>query len=192
MAARPGRGPSRPHRTEARRDGAPEFLGRERERERGAEHPVEAADLDHERLLADFDAAMEVALAETEHAFLVADGSWGERMRIALARLLDLAARYPDRARLCTLAVFEAGPAGLERRDVWLDRFAALCQMGYAGSGDELPRVMSPLAVGALFELIRSHAEENRLASLPDALATAVLVVTAPVLGRDAALALAA
>jgi len=194
MAARPGRGPSRPHRSEARRDGTPEFLGRERERERGAGHPVEAGDPDHARLLTDYEAAMEVALAETEHAFLVADGEWGERMRIALARLLELAARYPEQARLCTIDVFAAGQAGLERRDVWLDRFAVLCQSGYtaAGAADRQPRVLTPLAVGALFELIRSHAEENRLAKLPDALPTAVLVVTAPVLGRDAALALAA
>lgn len=193
MAARPGRGPARPHRSEARREGTSEFLGRERARERGDEHPVEAADLDHARLLADFDAAMEVALAETEHAFLIADGDWGERIRVALARLLDLAARFPAQARLCTVEVFGAGLAGLERRDVWLDRFVALCQSGYVVSGaDPQPRVVSPLAAGALFELIRSHAEENRLAALPAALPTAVLIVTAPVLGRDAALALAA
>jgi hypothetical protein len=48
------------------------------------------------------------------------------------------------------------------------------------------------MAAGALFELIRSHASENRLARLPDALPTALLVVLAPVVGRDAALALAA
>lgn len=193
MAARPGRGPARPHRSEARREGTPEFLGREHSRERGDEHPIEATDLDHARLLADVDGAMEVALAETEHAFLVADGDWGARMLSALARLLDLCSRHPEQTRLCTIRVFEAGTAGLERRDVWMDRFAALCQAGYAESGTGAqPRVISPLAVGALFELIRSHAEENRLAKLPAALPTAVLVVTAPVLGRDAALTLAA
>lgn len=194
MAARPGRGPARPHRSVARRDAAPEFLGRERERERGADHPVEAADLDHERLLADYDTAMDVALAEIEHAFLVADGDWAARMHVALARLLTLAARNPEQARLCTIRIFEAGPAGLERRDVWMRRFTALCQHGYSASGidDGPPRVVSPMAAGALFELIRAHASENRLAKLPDALPTATLIVLAPVLGREAALALAA
>jgi hypothetical protein len=194
MAARPGRGPARPHRSAARRDAAPEFLGRERERERGAGHPVEAADLDHERLLADYDAAMEVALAEIEHAFLVADGDWATRMHVALGRLLTLAARNPEQARLCTIRVFEAGQAGLARRDVWMRRFTGLCQHGYAASGtaDGPPPVVSPMAAGALFELIRSHASENRLDKLPEALPTASLIVLAPVLGRDAALALAA
>ena len=193
MAARPGRGPARPYRAEARRDGAPEFIGREPERERGAEHPVEAVDLDHGRLLADYDAAMEVAFAELEHAFLVADGEWPERMRIAIERLLTLASRNPEQARLCTVRVFEAGRAGLDRRDVWMARFSGLCQAGYAQAGvdDGPPRLIAPVAAGALFELIRSHVSENRLAKLPDALPTAVLIVLAPVLGRDAALALA-
>jgi hypothetical protein len=194
MAARPGRGPARPYRTEARRDGAPEFLGRERERERGADHPVEAPDPDFERLLADYDAAMEVAFAEIEHAFLVADGDWPERMRVALERLLTLAARNPEQARLCTIRVFEAGSAGLARRDVWMARFTGLCQAGYAQSGVDHgpPGLISPIAAGALFELIRAHASDGRLAELPQALPTAVLIVLAPVLGRDAALALAA
>jgi hypothetical protein len=194
MAARPGRGPARPYRAEARRDGALEFMGRELERERGADHPVEAPDPDHERMLADYDAAMGMAFAEIEHAFLVADGDWAARMRIALERLLTLAARNPEQARLCTIRVFEAGRAGLERRDVWMARFTGLCESGYAqaGAGDGPPRLISPIAAGALFELIRAHASENRLAQLPDALPTAVLVVLAPVLGRDAALALAA
>jgi hypothetical protein len=194
MAARPGRGPIRPYRSEARRDGAPELLGHERERERGADHPLEAPDPDHERLLADYDVAMELAFAEMEHEFLVADGDWAERMRLALERLLTLASRNPEQARLCTIRVFEAGQAGLERRDVWMARFAGLCQAGYAqsGAGEATPRLVPGIAAGALFELIRSHASDDRLAKLPDALPTAVLIVLAPVVGRDAALALAA
>jgi hypothetical protein len=195
MAARPGRGPERRHRTEARRDGAPELIGRERERERGADHPVEAPDPGHERLLADYDAAMGVAFAEVEHEFLVAEGDWAERMRAALDRLLGLAARNPEQTRLCTIRVFEAGPAGLRRRDVWMSRFTDLCRSGYAqasGGGEPPPGLVSPIAAGALFELIRSHASDDRLAKLPAALPTAVLVVLAPMLGRDAALALAA
>lgn len=194
MAARPGRGPARPNRAEARLEGSLEFIGRERERERGDEHPAEAPDLDHERLLTDYDAAMELAFAEIEHAFLVADGDWAERMRLALARLLTLASRNPEQARLCTIRVFEAGQAGLERRDVWMARFTGLCESGYAqsGRGGGPPRLTPPIAAGALFELIRAHASEDRLARLTEALPTAVLIVLAPVVGREAALALAA
>jgi hypothetical protein len=194
MAARPGRGPARPHRAEARRDGAPEFLGRERERERGADHPAEAPDVDHDLLLADYDAAMEIAFTEIEHAFLVAEGDWPQRMRVALERLLRLAAGNPEKARLCTIRVFEAGPAGLGRRDVWMARFTGLCEAGYAAAdgGEQPPRLISSIAAGSLFELIRVHASEGRLAKLPEALPTAVLILVAPVVGRDAALALAA
>ena len=155
MAARPGRGPVRPNRAEARLEGSLEFMGREWERERG---------------------------------------DWPERMRLALARLLTLAARNPEQTRLCTVRVFEAGQAGLERRDVWMARFTGLCDSGYAqsGRGDRPPRLISPIAAGALFELIRTHATEDRLEQLPEALPAAVLVVLAPVVGRDAALALTA
>jgi hypothetical protein len=137
---------------------------------------------------------MEMAFAEMEHAFLVADGDWPERMRLALERLLALAAGNPDQARLCTIQIFEAGPAGVARRDVWMARFAGLCQSGYAqaGEGLDMLRLTPPLAAGALFELIRAHASEGRLAKLPEALPTAVLIVLAPVLGREAALELAA
>ena len=194
MAARPGRRPTRPHRMEARRDGAPEFLGRDQPRERGAEHPAEAPDPGHLRLLADYDAAMEVAYAETEHAFLVAEGDWGERVRAALERLLTLAAREPEQTRLCTIRVFEAGPDGLRRRDAWMGRFTDLCRASYAETeaGAGRPALIPPVVAGALFELIRSHASDDRLAELPASLPTALVIVLAPVVGRDAALAAAA
>ncbi|NLT04733.1 MAG: hypothetical protein GXY03_00335 [Solirubrobacterales bacterium] len=192
MAARPGRGPARPHRKAARRDGTLEFMGRERERDRGEGHPAESPDLDHARLLADYDAAMEVALAEVEHAFLIADGDWAQRMGAAVARLLTLAARNHDQARLCTVGVFAAGPDGIARRDAWLRRFAALRDAGLAaGDGEESSRLGSAMATGALFELVRAHASDGRLDRLEDALPTALLVVLGPSIGRDAALRLA-
>lgn len=190
MAARPGRGPSRPNRTEARRDGDVERLGADPVRERGALHVAPEPDADHEQLLADYDAAMGVAFAEMEHAFLIGEGDWPERMRTALARLLDLASSHPDMARLCVVDVFEAGQAGLERRDSWMARFMGLCQAGYAQSGEgvEPSRLAPPISAGAIFELIRSHVTENRLDALPAALPTAVLIVLAPILGRNEAL----
>lgn len=194
MAARPGRGPVRPHRKEARRDGAPELIGRERPRERGADHSPEAPDLDHVRLLADYDATMGAIFGEVEQAFVDADGDWPARMRAALERLLTLAACNPEQTRLCTIGIFEAGPEGLEWRDAWMTHFTGLCQRGYAEAVDSAsqPRLMPSIAAGALFELIRAHASEGRLAKLPEALPTALLIVLAPVVGRDTALALAA
>jgi hypothetical protein len=193
MAARPGQGPARPNRAAARRDGDPEKLGTEFKRSRGVLHAAPDPE-GEDRLLADYDDAMEVAFAEMEHAFLISDGDWPQRMRTALERLLTLAARNPEQTRLCTIGVFEAGQDGLERCDVWMARFVGLCQSGYALSGGDAAtphRLAPPISAGAIFELIRSHASDDRLDQLPDALPTAILVVLAPVLGRDAALRLA-
>jgi hypothetical protein len=195
MAASPGRRPARPNRTSARRDGDTERLAPEPQRERGALHVVEAPpDLDRAQLLADYDAAMEMAFAEMEHAFLIADGEWPERMRAALARLLEVAATHQRHAELCTMRIFEAEQEGLDRRDVWMSRFMELCWAGYeqSGTAGAPTRLVAPIAAGAVFELIRSHAVEGRLAKLPDALPTATLIVLSPILGRDEALAFTA
>ncbi len=194
MAAQPGRRPSRPDRAAARRDGDRERLGQELERGRGALHVAPGpGEEEHDRLLADYDAAMEVAFAEMEHAFLIGDGDWPARMRAALGRLLGLASANPDQARLCTVGVFEAGQDGVDRRDRWMARFIGLCRAGYAQSGErEAPsRLVPAVAAGAVFELIRSHVSENTLDRLPDSLPTAALIVLAPVLGRDEALRIA-
>ena len=68
-------------------------------------------------------------------------------------------------------------------------RFMRLCEAGYSQSGLPLPTNLMPQVIaGAVFELIRSHASDDRLERLPDALPTALLIVLAPILGRDQAL----
>ncbi len=188
MAARPGREPARPNRSAARLEGDRERLGTEWARERGVLHV--APDEDRERLLAEYDAAMETALEQMEQAFLDTPGDWAARMRAALTQLLGLAAANPEQARMCTIGVFDAGQAGVEHRDVWMSRFMGLCQAGYSQSGiPGVPtRLIPSIAAGAIFELIRSHVTDDRLAQLPQALPTAVLIVLAPILGRDEAL----
>ena len=69
-------------------------------------------------------------------------------------------------------------------------RFMRLCELGYARAEPAGPsmRLAPQVVAGAVFELIRSHVVENRLERLPEALPTAVLIVLAPVVGRDEAL----
>jgi hypothetical protein len=68
-------------------------------------------------------------------------------------------------------------------------RFQRLCEAGYSESGVPIPsRLMPQIAAGAVFELIRSHADERRLDVLPDALPTADLIVLSPIVGREEAL----
>jgi hypothetical protein len=189
MAARPGRRPARPNRVAARLEGDREQLG-EWARRRGELRAVEEPDLDHEWLLATYDGAMAYALGEMEQTFLDTPGEWSERMRAALERLLALAAANPEPAHLCTIGIFDAGARGLARRDHWIGRFMELCRAGYEQSdtAGAPSRLIPPVAAGAVFELIRSHVAENRLAQLPDALPTATLIVLAPILGRDEAI----
>jgi len=185
MAARPGR-------HTVRRDGMPERTVPEPNRSRGASmlHLLELPDPGHELLLARYDAVMEEALRRLEAAFLDAGGDWVEQMRAALAHLLALAAANPELTRLATIEIFEAGQPGLDRRDDWMLRFMGLCETGYAQSGLLRPptELMGQVVVGAVFELIRSHATEDRLDQLSDALPTATLIVLSPIIGRDAAL----
>jgi hypothetical protein len=109
-------------------------------------------------------------------------------------RLVSLTSRNHVRALVCTVRILEAGAAGVQRRDVGMARFMGLCQAGYSQSGAApAPSDLVPsIAAGALFELIRTHTTDDRLDQLPEALPTAVLIVLAPILGRDEALALAA
>jgi hypothetical protein len=186
---------SAPHRRSPRREGAPERAPAGPERERGAAalHLAEPADPGHERLLAEYDAVMELALTELEGAFVDAEGDWAERMHAALARLLGLAAANPELAYLCTVDIVATGQEGLDRRDRWLQRFMGLCEAAYAQS--EMPgpptALQSNVVAGAVFELIRSHAAEDRLDRLPDALPTATLIAISPIVGRDVALRIA-
>lgn len=183
-----------PHGRPARRHGGPESTPAQPTRARGAArlHVVDPADPGHERLLAQYDDVMHETLTQIESAFVEAEGDWADRMLAALARLFDLAAANPELTRLCTLEVFEAGQPGLEHRDRWMLRFVDLCDAGYSRSDQPRPRtgLMSQLVAGSVFELLRSHAAEDRLDRLPDALPTAALIALAPIVGRDAALTL--
>ena len=152
-------------------------------------HLTEALDVDHERMLARYDAAMEIAHDALEQAFVETDGTWAERMYAAIGQLLGLAAANPSEARLCTVEIFAAGSRGLARRDESMTRFMRLCEAGYSQAGVPIPsRLMPQVAAGAVFELIRSHAAEDRLDDLLHALPTAALIVLAPIVGRDEAL----
>lgn len=183
-----------PHGRPARRHGVPESAPSEATRGRGAAqlHVVEPADSGHERLLAQYDDVMHETLTQLESAFVDAEGDWADRMLAALTRLFELAAANPGLTRLCTLDVFEAGQPGVDHRDRWMLRFVDLCDAGYSRSDQPRPRtgLMSQLVAGSVFELIRSHAAEGRVDRLPYALPTAALIALAPIVGREAALAL--
>jgi hypothetical protein len=160
-------------------------------RQRGATvlHLATPADLGHERMLTRFDAVMALLLDAVERTFVETDGSWAERMHAALGTLLGLATAHPREARLCTVEIFDAGERGRELRDRAMARFMKLCEAGYAYSGVPIPSRLAPqVAAGAVFELVRTHATEDRLDHLPDALPTASLIVLSPIVGRDEAL----
>jgi hypothetical protein len=183
-----------PHGRPARRHGMPESVPPGPTRVRGAAqlHLLEPADPGHARLLAQYDDVMHETLTQLESAFVDAEGDWADRMLAALARLLGLAAANPELTRLCTLDVFEAGQPGLDHRDHWTLRFVDLCDAAYSRSDLPRPRtgLTSQLVAGSVFELIRTHATEDRIDELLDALPTVALIALSPIVGRDAALSL--
>lgn len=148
---------------------------------------------DDRLVLTAYDETMEVALRGVEQAFMDAAGGWAERMRAAIARLVELAVANPELTRLCTVEIFDAGQRGIDRRDRAMLRFIRLCEHGYAheAPGGLSTRLMPQLVAGAVFELIRSHVVENRLEHLLESLPTVTLIVLAPVVGRDEALRIA-
>jgi AcrR family transcriptional regulator len=136
-----------------------------------------------ECVLAAFESAADQAFAAAAGAALATRGTWGEAIHAGLAALLDFLAGSPKLTRMCTVDALQAGAAALELRDIVLDRFAEVLEPGYAARANPLPATVSEAVSGGLYEVVRSHALEGRLAELPDALPEMTVIALAPFLG---------
>jgi len=110
-------------------------------------------------------------------------GSWAEAVHAALAQLLDFLAGCPELTRMCIVEALYAGSPALERRDEVLGRFAEFLEPGFAQSADPPPEVVSEAISGGVYELVRAHAVERRLDTLPDSLPEATVIALSPFLG---------
>jgi AcrR family transcriptional regulator len=145
-----------------------------------------------ECLLGAFEAAAEQAYTASADAYMRTPGSWGEAVHAALAELLGFLAGSPELTRMCVVEVLYAGSPALERRDRVLARFAGFLEPGYAESPNPPPEVVSEAISGGVYELIRAHAMERRVESLPHSLPEATVIALSPFVGSAEAERLAA
>jgi AcrR family transcriptional regulator len=111
------------------------------------------------------------------------DAPWAERIRAAMAALLELLAGWPDGAKFAVVEVLAAGPKALVRRDAALRQFTELVEAGRSESTVELPGMTSVAIVGGINELLYSEILHGATARLPARLPDIVYWITQPFLG---------
>jgi len=117
------------------------------------------------------------------------DASWAERIRAAVAALLERLASSPEEARFAIVEVLAAGPKALVRRDAALREFNQLVEAGRRESSIDPPGMISVAIVGGVFELLYSEILHGATARLPARLPDIVYWITQPFLGPDGAVA---
>jgi AcrR family transcriptional regulator len=126
--------------------------------------------------------------ASASEAFNEAPGApWAERIRAAMATLLELLAAWPECARVAIVEVLAAGPKALARRDAVLRQFTEFVEAGRNQSSLELPGITSAAIVGGVQELLYTEILHGATARLPARLPDIVYWVTQPFLGSEAA-----
>lgn len=115
-------------------------------------------------------------------------GAWPERVRDALAALLDALARERGAGRVAMVDALAAGPAALERRRQALAAVAAALDYdGRSVARGSPPPLTAEGVVGGVFSLIHGRMSGPDDAPPLDALGPLVAMVLLPYLGRAAA-----
>lgn len=128
------------------------------------------------------------AFAATAEAYASAPGSWEHAVQAAIARLFDFLATRAEQAESCLVGDSGTARAELRRRDELLDRFTSLLQPGFAAAPTPPPELVAEAIGGGIFEIVRGHALERRLGSLPEAAPDATIVALAPFMGMSGAI----
>ena len=138
--------------------------------------------------LAAYDVLLENILGEATDAFdSNAGGSWAERIRGALAVLLEHLAQHPDEARFAIVEVLAAGPKALARRDAALRQFTGFLEAGRSETSVELPGIISLSVAGGINELVYSEILHGAVGRLPSRLPDLMFWVALPFLGAEGA-----
>lgn len=112
-----------------------------------------------ECFLATFEALLENGLATVALAYADGDGTWDERLRLALDALFAVLVAQPAAARLCFLEAYAAGEAGAALRD----RGGATLEGLVRDALDQSPQRagMPPEAIGAIVGGIQTIAQSR-------------------------------
>jgi AcrR family transcriptional regulator len=115
-------------------------------------------------------------------------GSWPERIREALAALLEWLAADPDIARVTLFEIASIGPAARRHFGAALDNFASLLDEGreLGEPGRPLPN-LSGIAAGTIFARIYGEVILGRTVELPELLPVLTFEVLLPFVGDSVA-----
>jgi AcrR family transcriptional regulator len=114
---------------------------------------------------------------------------WPERIRHGLEAVLGEVAAQPEIARAMTRAFPAIRPAAFQHYVDLVGRFVPYMREGreYSENGEELPREVELLAVGAAEAIIFSEVDAGRAQRLPRMLPEILFSVLVPFLGPDRA-----
>jgi AcrR family transcriptional regulator len=114
---------------------------------------------------------------------------WPERVRYALASLLDTLAAQPELAKVVVRTFPAIRPDAYAQYLSLLEAFAPYLEEGRAFSevGDELPSQIEMLAVGAAEAIIFDEIMAGRTAKLPALMPSILFSILVPFLGPDKA-----
>ncbi len=137
--------------------------------------------------LAAFDLGAQLVVEQAKIAYRSTEGTWSDRLRAALATVMDHLAANPAFARFCTIEPTRVGPVAVDRLN------AVIRDCGHAFSGEEPANVpqalregpLEALLVGAVLRPIFIYIEDGRTDELPDLVPSLVDFLVLVVLGAD-------
>jgi AcrR family transcriptional regulator len=141
----------------------------------------------HECFLAAYDLVVERVLSEVI-ASCDGEQAWLERVRIGLAKVVEMFALDPELARTAIVEVAAAGADARRRHWNAITRFTEFLDDGEELSGSpELPENIGLMAAGAVSGLIFDELLTGRAERLPELLPDLLFALLVPYIGPGAA-----
>lgn len=140
----------------------------------------------------DFASAFEGAFARLQvilEMACVSGDPWPERVRIAVGRALDFAARDPAAASVLTNEALAHGVDGLARYERLMSYLASLLEPGRTESphGGDLPATTERSIAGGVATIVANRVDRGRAGELPGLTAEMVQFVLTPYIGTKEA-----
>ncbi|MEX0972298.1 MAG: TetR/AcrR family transcriptional regulator [Solirubrobacterales bacterium] len=141
----------------------------------------------HECFLAAYDLVVERVLSEVI-ASCDGEGAWLERVRIGLAKVVEMFALDPELARTAIVEVAAAGADARQRHWNAITKFTEFLDDGEELSGSpDLPENIGLMAAGAVSGLIFDELLTGRAERLPELLPDLLFALLVPYIGPGAA-----
>jgi AcrR family transcriptional regulator len=138
--------------------------------------------------LAAFDAAASRMNERIEAAVASSGPSWRDQLRSGVAELLRHIADEPEEARLVIVEARASSPAGLQRRDELLDRFADCIDALVREDLDEPPSAIAAAGVvGGIESVVYARLQKGETAELDALLPSLMYFAVLSYAGREAA-----